>query len=183
MLINVLYSLIIFHDLVHSINSSRERLNKFNFKNYGYTRNSYYLPVIPHVMNVKTDITHFRHMGIFSNPNGSIGITGLGFRTAIPNIRQKRDVIRVSLGSTIIAENRTGILIDFMQFDTLTTLHDFDKFQLLSANAHSEAFTVTPNGALRLNANFVLDYEDATMRQIEFVVHAMQITDNSSEQF
>lgn len=95
----------------------------------------------------------------------------------LPQFRRKRAVIQVATNQTV-PENHTGTLIDFTsKFSNLIGY----QFTLISASVNREMFELSTNGLLQLKAGYRLDYENAAMRSINFVVHANSTTNTAGE--
>ena len=95
----------------------------------------------------------------------------------IPLFRRRRAVTQVATNESV-AEDRTGLLIDFRsKFGNLIGR----RFTLTSSSVNPEMFDMSTDGRLQLKAGYSLDYEDASMRSIDFVVQAESTTDTAGK--
>nr|UTK45865.1 neural-cadherin [Crepidula fornicata] len=89
-----------------------------------------------------------------------------------PHFRQRRAVTAVST-SKEVPETTTGMVIDLQSNLSLSGR----QYSINSTSSHPEMFEVSSDGQLRVKDGYRLDYEDASMRTISFVVHATSFSD------
>ena len=100
-----------------------------------------------------------------------------GHGRGLPQFRRKRAVTQVATNQSV-PESKTGSLIDFTgKFSNLLGY----RFTLISSSVNREMFELSTNGLLQLKAGYSLDYENAAMRSINFVVMANSTTNTDGE--